>query len=785
MEDCAMFHITCLVRSFRSTALLSLATFVFLLSSSLAGAQSTVSPTSLSFGTVVVGATSVAKTVTLKNTQTSSLTIDSTATSGSPFAVAASPTTTCGGTLAAGASCKIGVTFSPTAVASGQRASSTIAPSATTAPLTVALSGTGEVQTTMKPASASFGSVAVGTISSTTPFTLTNNKASVLTINSGLFSGPFALDTSSNTTCPIANGTVNGILAGGASCVIGVTFDPITSGAATGSLTVEDNSTESGVTSTLTGTGISPVTLSATTVSFGSQAIGETSAIKSVTVTNKQSTAYPLNFTSLNITGDTQFALDPSSTCSTTGSLAGGGAKCVLAFTFTPTATNAQPSGTLTIIDNAGNSPQTITLNGTGVPQTALTPATSNFGSIAAGTTSATKSFKLTNNQTGALTIRSVAFSGPFALDTSATSPTTCSMSGGMISGTLASGASCVIGVTFDPTQVGAATGSVTVEDNAPEGPVSSILSGTGTAPVTLSLSTDNFGNQAVGSTGGTKNITLTNRANTALYIDSVVASAGFVVTDPTCTIPGSLAGGANCTIGVAFDPTSPGAQTGTLTITDGAVTSPQMVTLTGTGTEPPVLSTTSVSFGNVALNPNPVPTATVTYTNYLGGALTIRSETLTSTAFAISPQTTCPTAAGSTLASQASCNFVFTFSPTSSGPHTATFTITTNASNSPQGVTLSGTGTQNTYSIGGSVAWPASGVTGVVTLGTNGQSVGVTYPNTSFTFPTNLATGTAYNITVTGQPVGGTCAVTNDASGTVGNSNINNVAVSFNPKRI
>jgi len=83
-----------------------------------------------------------------------------------------------------------------------------------------------------------------------------------------------------------------------------------------------------------------------------------------------------------------------------------------------------------------------------------------------------------------------------------------------------------------------------------------------------------------------------------------------------------------------------------------------------------------------------------------------------------------------------------------------------------------------STFSIGGSVSWPSSGVSGTVTLGTNSESVNVTFPNTSFTFPTKLATGTSYNITVTTQPTGGTCTVTTDASGKIGSANITDVVV-------
>ncbi|MGH3264201.1 MAG: DUF3443 family protein, partial [Trebonia sp.] len=48
----------------------------------------------------------------------------------------------------------------------------------------------------------------------------------------------------------------------------------------------------------------------------------------------------------------------------------------------------------------------------------------------------------------------------------------------------------------------------------------------------------------------------------------------------------------------------------------------------------------------------------------------------------------------------------------------------------------------------------------------------------TSFTFPTAVATGTAYNVVVKTQPTGETCSVAN-AGGTVASSNVTNVTVS------
>jgi hypothetical protein len=102
----------------------------------------TATPTSLAFGTVSVGSSSVAQTVTLKNTGTATATITS-ITVGTGF----TETNTCGSSLAAGASCTASVDFAPS-TGSSYTASLTVNSNATDSTLTVALTGTGVSSTT-------------------------------------------------------------------------------------------------------------------------------------------------------------------------------------------------------------------------------------------------------------------------------------------------------------------------------------------------------------------------------------------------------------------------------------------------------------------------------------------------------------------------------------------------------------------------------------------------------------------------------------------------------------
>jgi hypothetical protein len=106
------------------------------------GPALTASPTSVSFGSQAVGSASAAQTVTVTNPGTAAASVSSIS-AGAPF----TETNTCGSSVAAGASCTVSVTFSPTA-GGAAAGSQSVASSAPGSPLTVALSGTGITSTT-------------------------------------------------------------------------------------------------------------------------------------------------------------------------------------------------------------------------------------------------------------------------------------------------------------------------------------------------------------------------------------------------------------------------------------------------------------------------------------------------------------------------------------------------------------------------------------------------------------------------------------------------------------
>ena len=151
-----------LMKKFQSVVLVSLTAMFCLFSTAFAAAQTIISVTAVNFGVVVENTTSATKTVTLKNTGTSSITISSlTGTTGTPYSILPLPASTClNSTLAAGKSCTVELTFSPLTTGS-QPATLTITTTALiNGTRTASLSGTGIAPTWLSSPSISFSAVA-------------------------------------------------------------------------------------------------------------------------------------------------------------------------------------------------------------------------------------------------------------------------------------------------------------------------------------------------------------------------------------------------------------------------------------------------------------------------------------------------------------------------------------------------------------------------------------------------------------------------------------------------
>ena len=346
------------------------------------------------------------------------------------------------------------------------------------------------------------------------------------------------------------------------------------------------------------------VYLSTTSINFGSQIVNTTSNAVNVTMTNQGES--PLAISSIVTSGD----YAQTNNCSNS---LGSNASCTISVTFTPAQVGTR-TGTVTITDNAAGSPQTISLTGVGVaPIVSLSATSLTFGNQAVGTVSAAQNVTLSNIGNATLTIYGIVPSGDFS-------------DANNCGGSIAPGAKCTISVTFAPTGAGTRTGTITISDNATDGPQYIFLTGTGVggSPIaTLSTTSLTFGGQAVGTTSSAQTVTLTNTGTVNLDINSIASSGDFAETN---SCPASLGANSSCTISVTFTPTVAGTRTGAVTITDNASNSPQTIALTGTGLAPAVsLSATNLTFSNQQVG-TVSAAQNVTLTNTGNATLTITS---------------------------------------------------------------------------------------------------------------------------------------------------------------
>ncbi|MFZ0417349.1 MAG: choice-of-anchor D domain-containing protein [Candidatus Sulfotelmatobacter sp.] len=305
-----------------------------------------------------------------------------------------------------------------------------------------------------------------------------------------------------------------------------------------------------------------------TGLTFGAQVVGTTSAPQVVTLTNNLTTTLTIN--SIGFTGTNSGDFEQTNNC---GTSVNAGASCTINVTFDPAGSGTR-TATLNVTDNAGNSPQTVSLSGTGIVPVTLSTASISFGTVLVDSSATAAPVTLTNNQSVSLTNISISVTGAAFSQVN-----TCGTS-------IAAGAQCTITVTFAPKTSGSQTGMVTISDSAINSPQTISLKGAGELPVALSPGTLAFGTVTVGTTSAAKTETIANNQKVALDITSITIggadASNFTETGTTCG--STLAAGAKCTITVTFTPSAKGARSATLDITDSALTSPQTAKLTGTG---------------------------------------------------------------------------------------------------------------------------------------------------------------------------------------------------------
>ena len=623
--------------------------------------QLTISPASVNYGSVSVGS-SAHQSITLTNAGNATLTVTQLTASGTGFSVSGA---TLPLSISAGSNASFTATFAPTSAAAATGGISIVS-NAPGSPASVALAGTGiQGQLGATPSTVSFGSVNVGSSGSQT-ITLKNSGTASLTVSQATASGTgFSI---SGITTPVTLGA-------GLSTSFTAKFAPTSAGSVSGSVSIVNNGPNSPISISLSGSGTATapqLTISPASVSYGSVAVGS-SAPQTITLTNSGNAT--LTVTQATVSG-TGFSMSGATMPMTINA----GSNASFTATFAPTSAGAK-SGNISVVSNAPGSPAAVTLSGTGTQgQLGANPASVSFGSVGVGS-NGSQTITLTNSGTASLTISQASASG-----------TGFSISGITTPQTLGAGLTTTLTAKFAPTTAGSASGSISIVSNAPGSPLTISLSGTATQPqLSATPSSAAFGN-VVTSTSNSQTIHLTNGGTAALTISAVTTTGnGFSTTG--ITAPLNIAAGGSTTFNAVFAPTTAGAVTGSVSLTSNAPNSPLAIALSGTGiaaTKLLGLSTTSLSFGNVNVSSNSSLSATLT--NNGNSNVTISSVGVSAAGFSASGVT-----ANEVLTPNQAVTVTVTFAPGTAGAMTGSVSISSNATNSPATISVSGTGVATT----------------------------------------------------------------------------------------
>lgn len=453
-----------------------------------------VSPSSVSFGGVTTGS-SASETVTITNTGTADLAINSISVAGgSAFSIASGGTA---GTLQPSETQDVVVEFAPT---SAGAQSATLSVSTNAGSEDVSLGGTGQNPqpagtVTFNAESASVPTGGQVTIDITVDgFTDVNGAQFTLTwdegvldfagtgnynleeLNDGKFGFPgtgniptnaltFAWnDNPGNGPETVADGTAifsvtfDAVGAVGQNSAIAFASSP-TDQEVSGGGTVFNFASNNGVVDV---TAPPAITVSAESVDFGSVEVGNSTT---ETITVESTGGSDLEITSVGLSGSGDFSIQSGGE---SGTLVPSATRTIV-LAFAP-ASAGDKSATLTIESNAGT--ETVALSGTAPQPTTPTPGITvapagllSFGSIEVGS-SATQAVTVESTGDADLDITSIdAGSGSFSQTNDC-------------SAALPQGNSCTISVAFAPTMAGAQSATLTIESNA--GTETVALSGTG-----------------------------------------------------------------------------------------------------------------------------------------------------------------------------------------------------------------------------------------------------------------------------------------------------------------
>jgi alpha-tubulin suppressor-like RCC1 family protein len=621
--------------------------------------------------------------------------------------------TTCSSNSIAG-SCQLYVTFNPTAYTTYSDSIKIAYSSNSQArpALTIALSGTGVTPAHFTPTPATalaFGNVPTHETSGKT-FALKNDGGVAITTLS-------AITNSDSTDYTASFDASCATLAPGSSCNLTVYFKPSAASASNSNFGFSyfDGRVTQTIALTASGTGTAPLAMTGgATLDFGNVMIGGLSLPNALSggmnyygttalttaaqlVATPNSLSSPFVFPGTGSTfpggGTCKAPLNPNTanSCSFLVGLStntGFPADVAVTKNFAVAYTGDAPGG------GSGTLNFTAKMTPRNPPSLAFVTPLATFNTLSVND-SQTIQFTLKNSSAYyATTFSSIAIAG----GNSAFTITNNGCSGGVVAN-----GSCAISVKFNPTSVAAfsATLSYVYSNQISSQTVSTALSGTGSANITVKPNTTNidFGTVYVGDTIPAQSIALTVLGSGA-WTSSTNASAPYSVTPQACG-----ASAANCSLSAGFTPTAAGTFNTTVTYTySPGIANPSTITFNFKGiaiNRTAALAFSSVSFPKTLIGQT--STQTITLTNSGSSPANAIGLALSGTTFFFAtsgaPGSSGHCATSQTLAAGASCSVIISFVPGQTGPLsaalTASYTDAESGTATTSSATLSGNGTQ------------------------------------------------------------------------------------------
>ncbi len=440
----------------------------------------TVAASSLDFRDVALGTTSTSQSVVVRNVSASAVNIGLAGGAAGVFG----GSTSCGGSLASGATCNINYAFTPTALGevTGNTSFTLSVSGGASRNFAVAFKGNGLFPLLLSPTRFDFSNVFVGQTSPGQRILVTNTTGTAINLAA---SGGAAGNFGGGTTC----GGSPKVLAAGASCYFEYTLTPTVLGEITGSTGI--GLTVNGVTRsfgsadlTFKGNGLFPLLLSPRKFDFGDIAVGSTATAQRINVFN-------VSNQSVNLTaggGGTSGPFGGGTDCGGNPKVLLAGASCFFEYAFAPTTLGPVAGSTgigLTVAGvnkNTGAGELTFKGSGTGFgPYLQVSASSLDFGRIAPNDTAAALSVTVRNSGNASLTGLSVG------------SPTSAQfLSGGSCPASLGAGGSCTLNYVYS-SPASPTTNTATAAVNSAIGNTQISLRGSATAS-TVALDIDGSG---------------------------------------------------------------------------------------------------------------------------------------------------------------------------------------------------------------------------------------------------------------------------------------------------